>query len=173
MPFSISHIINLKIFRTIVLPIQYKKMEDGMKICEYLGEKGDFLKPFDNFEEYVQFYDMYLKNPAIHKYCDHGNKYYLWLPFKGWREENEGPFNITYYKSNQLSFMNSAWRGDHPKTVGKWFCVEAKMKDQPSSSWYSSECEAVDWFSAPCSACSLPNSIGRNIEFNLRGLCER
>ena len=170
---SFCHKFTSKLFRTILLPIQYKKMEDGMKICEYLGEKGDFLKPFDSFEEYVEFYNMYLKNPAIQEYCDNGNKYYLWLPFKVWMEKKGGPFNVTYYKSSELNSMNSAWRPNQPSTEGKWSCVVAKLRDQPSSSWYDGECEAVDWFSAPCSACSLPNSIGRNIEFNLRGLCER
>ena len=29
------------------------------------------------------------------------------------------------------------------------------------------------FFRAPCSACTIPNNVGKSIEFELRGLCER
>ena len=53
-----------------------------MGICEALGETGDFLKPFENYDEWVKFRNIYMKNPAIEKYCDHGGRYMLWLPYQ-------------------------------------------------------------------------------------------
>ena len=38
-----------------------------MGICEALGETGDFLKPFENYDEWLKFSIMYMKNPAIEK----------------------------------------------------------------------------------------------------------
>ena len=32
-----------------------------MGICEALGERGDFLKPFASYEEYAAFFTSYLK----------------------------------------------------------------------------------------------------------------
>ena len=68
--------------RTLVLPIRYRTIEDAMGICEALGETGDFLKPFENYEEWLNFRNIYINNPAIEKYCDHGGRYMLWLPYQ-------------------------------------------------------------------------------------------
>ena len=143
-----------------------------MDTCEALGEMGDFLKPFENIEEYVKFSNLYLKNAAIHKYCDNGGRYNVWLPFKGWMEKN-GSFNVTHYKTNKPYLMNDAWMSNKPETTGEWFCVSARLDKAPTSSWRDAPCMSYDWFQAPCSACSFPNSIGNDIVFNLRGLCER
>ena len=53
-----------------------------MGICESLGEKGDFLKPFESYSEWLIFYDMYKNNQAVKNYCDHGGRYKLWLPYQ-------------------------------------------------------------------------------------------
>lgn len=68
--------------RTLVLPIRYRTIEDAMGICEALGETGDFLKPFENYDEWLNFRNIYINNPAIEKYCDHGGRYMLWLPYQ-------------------------------------------------------------------------------------------
>ena len=47
--------------RTLLLPIRYRTIEDAMGICEALGERGDFLKPFASYEEYAAFFTSYLK----------------------------------------------------------------------------------------------------------------
>ena len=49
------------ICRTLLLPIRYRTIEDAMGICEALGERGDFLKPFASYEEYAAFFTSYLK----------------------------------------------------------------------------------------------------------------
>ena len=72
----------MNILRTLLVPIRYRTIESAMGICESLGEKGDFLKPFSSYSEWVIFYDMYKKSPAIEKYCDHGGRYMLWLPYQ-------------------------------------------------------------------------------------------
>ena len=61
-----------------------------MGICEALGETGDFLKPFENYDEWLKFSIMYMKNPAIEKYCDHGGRYMLWLPYQVFHFINKG-----------------------------------------------------------------------------------
>ena len=47
--------------RTLLLPIRYRTIEDAMGICEALGERGDFLKPFASYDEYAAFFTSYLK----------------------------------------------------------------------------------------------------------------
>ena len=49
------------ICRTLLLPIRYRTIEDAMGICEALGERGDFLKPFASYDEYAAFFTSYLK----------------------------------------------------------------------------------------------------------------
>ena len=65
-----------------MLPIRYRTIDDAMGMCEALGERGDFLKPFENYDEWEKFSNMYMENPAIEKYCDHGGRYMLWLPYQ-------------------------------------------------------------------------------------------
>ena len=72
---------DLLIYRTVVLPIRYRTIDDATGICEALGEKGDFLKPFENYDEWLKFRNIYMQNPAIEKYCNHGGRYILWLPY--------------------------------------------------------------------------------------------
>ena len=46
-----------------------------------------------------------------------------------------------------------------------------------NQSWVDSSCDLWDspygWDRAPCSACTIPNQVTRNVEFQLRGLCDR
>ena len=113
--------------RTLLLPIRYRTIEDAMGMCEALGERGDFLKPFEDYDEYYQFYQKYLKNPAIQKYCDNGGRYMLWLPYQGWADVTDDEVNVTYYKSNQSLMMNDAWRKNNPKSKERPYCVIARM----------------------------------------------
>ena len=64
-----------------MLPIRYRTFDDAMGICEALGETGDFLKPFENYDEWSKFRNIYMQNPVIEKYCNHGGRYILWLPY--------------------------------------------------------------------------------------------
>ena len=80
-----------------MLPIRYRTIADATGICEALGETGDFLKPFENFDEWLKFRNIYMENPAIEKYCDHGGRYILWLPYTVMTSpniENEEIMNI-------------------------------------------------------------------------------
>ena len=47
----------------------------------------------------------------------------------------------------------------------------------PDQSWVDNNCDTWDsvygWDRAPCSACTLSNQVAKNIEFQLRGLCDR
>ena len=46
-----------------------------------------------------------------------------------------------------------------------------------NQSWVDSGCDLWDspygWDRAPCSACTIPNQVTKNVEFELRGLCDR
>ena len=69
-----------------------------------------------------------LKNPAVQKYCAHGGRYMLWLPYQGWSDiKDEGPLNVTYYKSDQPLLMHEAWRKNNPKNTQRPYCVIARM----------------------------------------------
>ena len=111
------------------MPIRYRTIKDAMGICEALGEIGDFLKPFEDFDHYVKFFNNYLKNPAIQKYCANGGRYMLWLPYIGYTDIIDDPdnFNVTYYKSTEPLLMNDAWRKNNPKSKEKPYCVIARM----------------------------------------------
>ena len=47
----------------------------------------------------------------------------------------------------------------------------------PDQSWVDNSCDTWDsvygWDRAPCTACTLPNSVRKNIHFEMRGLCDR
>ena len=62
------------ICRTLLLPIRYRTITDALSVCEALGEKGDFLKPFSSFEEWSKFYNRVKNSPAMDTYCDHGGE---------------------------------------------------------------------------------------------------
>ena len=79
---SWNKLIYVNVLRTLLVPIRYKTIHDAMSICESLGEKGDFLKPFESYSEWVNFYDLYKNSQAVEKYCDHGGRYMLWLPYQ-------------------------------------------------------------------------------------------
>ena len=64
-----------------MLPIRYRTIDDATGICEALGETGDYLEPFENYDEWLKFRNFYMENPAIEKYCNHGGRYILWLPY--------------------------------------------------------------------------------------------
>ena len=48
---------------------------------------------------------------------------------------------------------------------------------EANQSWVDNSCDTWDsvygWDRAPCSACSLSNIVDKNVEFQLRGLCDR
>ena len=103
-----------------------------MGVCEELGERGGFLKPFTSYEQWVKFYNLYSRNPAIQKYCFHGGRYIVWLPYQGWNDindvENSAEVNVTYYGSDQPLLMSEAWRKNNPKNSKKPYCVVARMR---------------------------------------------
>ena len=64
----------------------------------------------------------------MQKYCAHGGRYMLWLPYQGWSDiKDEGPLNVTYYKSDQPLLMHEAWRKNNPKNTQRPYCVIARM----------------------------------------------
>lgn len=73
--------------------------------------------------------------------------------------------------------MKKAWRNNHPKRSERPFCVVARMGYEVNQSWVGHSCDTWEsvygWDRAPCSACTLANTVGKNIQFNLRGLCDR
>ena len=80
-----------------------QRMQDAMGICEILGEAGDYLKPFSSLSEYEELYHRFKTDPAMLKYCDHGGRHILWLPYSVQAREESEPSNITYYKSRERS----------------------------------------------------------------------
>ena len=169
--------------RNVVVPIRYRTLEDAVGVCEALGKKGDYLAPFTTFNQYKKFYHNYKSNPAINKYCSHGGRFILWLPYHGWTDLNDvkdiKDVNITFYNSNhQLSMMN-VWRSKKPKMKNneRPYCVIARIGYDVNVSWLDSTCDTWDsyygWDRAPCSACTLLNHVSQNNEFRLRGLCDR
>ena len=116
--------------RTVLIPIRYEKMEEAMGICEILGKKGDYLKPFRTLQDYVELYNKFKTDPTMLKYCDHGGRHFMWLPYSGWKSDDGDPINITYYKSSDQLNMHEAWRlgqgiekSQHPND----FCIIARM----------------------------------------------
>ena len=116
--------------RTVLIPIRFERMEDAMRMCEILGEEGNYLKPFKNMQEYVELYNHYKTDPTMLKYCDQGGRHILWLPYTGSKRKEGEPSNITYYKTNDQLTMHDAWRDDNGiKKISqkKDFCVVARM----------------------------------------------
>ena len=116
--------------RTVLIPIRYEKMEEAMKICEILGKKGDYLKPFKTLQDYVELYNKFKNDPTMLKYCDHGGRHFMWLPYSGWRSDDGDPINITYYKSSDQLDMHEAWRLGHGLEKSHHqndYCIIARM----------------------------------------------
>ena len=117
----------------MILPIRYKTIQDGTSICDALGERETYLEPFEKFEDYVKFYNSYLANKAVQKHCDHGGRYFLWLPYIAYNSlkyDTLEDLNITYYKSNQQLMMRDAFFAKILKRLErdtKPICMVAKM----------------------------------------------
>ena len=60
------------------------------------------------------------------KYCYHGGRIMLWLPYHGW-DDITGTVNVTYYRTNTQLAMHDAWRKNNPKNQNKPYCVIARM----------------------------------------------
>ena len=79
-------------------------------------------------QEYELLYQAYKKNPAMEEYCSHGNRYMLWLPYRGWEKNTD---NVTYGTSDngELLQMHDAWRSTYkvPKTSVRPWCVIARF----------------------------------------------
>ena len=98
-----------------------------MGLCQALGDDGSYLRQFTDFKDYVQFYNAVLANPAMQRYCDHGGRYMMWLPYQGWADVTDDAVNVTYYKSTEPLQMNDAWRKNNPKNTNRPYCVIARM----------------------------------------------
>ena len=85
---------------------------------------GSFLAPFTNFLEYEALYNAYRKNPAMNAFCSHGNRYMLWLPYRGWENNKD---NVTYFGNEELLMMKEAWRKRVPITSERPWCVIARF----------------------------------------------
>ena len=121
--------------RTVLIPIRYENMKDAMEICEILGEVGDYLKPFKTLQDYEELYSRYKADPTMLKYCDHGGRFIMWLPYTGWKSDEGQPINITYYKSSEQLNMHEAWRvgnGIDKTHHQKDYCIFARMGNTPS-----------------------------------------
>lgn len=165
--------------RTVFIPIRYQKMEEAMEICEILGEEGDYLKPFDNFDEYKKLYKYFKSDPTMLKHCAHGGRHFFWLPYQENTPREAGePSNVTFYKSNQQLTMNDAWRPNNgPLKSTKQInpCVMARMEYDVDESWQNKACEmdSLNYDSWGCTACTFPLHFKKNNLFHLRGLCFR
>ena len=121
--------INCDFGRNVLVPIRFRTIEDATQVCDALGEKGSFLAQFKSLSAYEQFYHAYLSNPAIQKYCDHGSRYILWLPYQGWKDVTDDVVNVTYYRSSQPLHEIGAWKANNPKRKTRPFCVVAKLSE--------------------------------------------
>ena len=123
-----SHDQTLSCFlRTLLVPTRYRTSWDAMGLCQALGDDGSYLRQFTDYKDYVKFYNAVLANPAMQKYCDHGGRYMMWLPYQGWSEVTDNQVNVTYYKSSEPLQMNEAWRKNNPKNTNRPYCVIARM----------------------------------------------
>ena len=114
----------------MILPIRYRTIQDGTSICDALGERGAYLEQFEKYEDYVKFYNNYLSNKAVQKYCDHGGRYFMWLPYIGYntlKDDTLENLNITYYKSNQQLTMRDAFLLKRLEKAITPYCMVAKM----------------------------------------------
>ena len=91
--------------------------------------------------------------------------------------------------------MQDAWRQSSKKRQGQGapYCVVATMGESriqfegchpgcgagydAEESWVEEECDLKEsvagWEEAPCTACTLPSQVDKNIQFQMRGLCDR
>ena len=116
--------------RTVLIPIRYEKMEEAMGICEILGDVGDYLQPIRTLKDYVKLYNRFKSDPTMLKYCDHGGRYVMWLPYTGWKNREGEPTNITYYKSTEQLRMHEAWRQGNGIKEGHHeedYCIFVRM----------------------------------------------
>merc|ERR1719431_813728 len=108
----------------------------------------------------------------MEEYCSHGNRFLLWLPYRGWEGNTE---NVTYGTTDngeQLE-LQGAWKNSKiPTTSSRPWCVIAQLGRKLSESLQDSGCDLWDsiygWDRAPCSACTIPNQATKSIEFKPR-----
>ena len=101
-----------------------------MGICEILGDVGDYLQPIRTLKDYVKLYNRFKTDPTMLKYCDHGGRYVMWLPYTGWKNREGEPTNITYYKSTEQLGMHEAWRQGNGIKEGHHeedYCIFVRM----------------------------------------------
>ena len=62
--------------------LRYLAFEDAMKVCSELGDLNSHLVPFAGPEEFEFFYEKSKFNPAVQRYCNHGDRKMFWLPYR-------------------------------------------------------------------------------------------
>ena len=62
--------------------LRYLSFEDAMKVCSELGDLNSHLVPFAGPEEFKFFYEKSKFNPAVQRYCNHGDRKMFWLPYR-------------------------------------------------------------------------------------------
>ena len=62
--------------------LRYLSFEEAMKVCSELGDLNSHLVPFDGPEDFEFFYEKSRLNPAVQRYCNHGNRKMFWLPYR-------------------------------------------------------------------------------------------
>ena len=62
--------------------IRYLSFENAMKVCSELGDRKSHLVPFDGPEDFEFFYQKSRLNPAVERYCNHGDRKLFWLPYR-------------------------------------------------------------------------------------------
>ena len=102
----------------------------GYVLCTlyHIFNEGSFLDPLTSMKEYELLKRVYMRNPAMEEYCSHGNRFLLWMPYRGWEGNTE---NVTYGTSDdgeQLAFPG-AWRTTSkvPTTSARPWCVVAQL----------------------------------------------
>ena len=62
--------------------LRYLSFEDAMRVCSELGDLNSHLVPFAGPEEFEFFYEKSKVNPAVQRYCNHGDRKMFWLPYR-------------------------------------------------------------------------------------------
>ena len=62
--------------------VRYPSFEEAMKVCSELGDLNSHLVPFAGPEEFEFFYEKSKVNPAVQRYCNHGDRKMFWLPYR-------------------------------------------------------------------------------------------
>ena len=62
--------------------VRYLSFEDAMRVCSELGDLNSHLVPFVGPEEFEFFYEKSKVNPAVQRYCNHGDRKMFWLPYR-------------------------------------------------------------------------------------------